>query len=166
MHAGFLNVDAEKMSKSLGNFVTIQQVLDAQRRRGAPLLPARRALPRAGQLRRREVCRACGERFAATLKACPKDGATDPRIVFPSVDEAERRVEYLYATREALVASAGEGDLTRLPKALAVHRETLEGAREKILAALDKDLNTPVALAHLGELAKASNEILRRRSPS
>jgi cysteinyl-tRNA synthetase len=28
LHAGFLNVDSEKMSKSLGNFVTIAQVLD------------------------------------------------------------------------------------------------------------------------------------------
>ena len=48
MHTGFLNVDAEKMSKSLGNFVTIAAGPRAQRRRGAPLLPPRRALPRPG----------------------------------------------------------------------------------------------------------------------
>ena len=44
---GLPQVDAEKMSKSLGNFVTIAAGARAQRRRGAALLPARRALPRA-----------------------------------------------------------------------------------------------------------------------
>ncbi len=31
----------------------------------------------------------------------------DGRVVFPGVDEAERRVEYLYVTREALLVAAG-----------------------------------------------------------
>ncbi len=59
----------------------------AERRRGAPLLFAGRPLPRADRLRRREA-----RRRARRL---------------PGLDEAERRVEYLYTTREALVAAAG-----------------------------------------------------------
>ena len=87
MHAGFLNVDAEKMSKSLGNFVTIQQVLD--RNDGEALryflLGAHYRGPVSFDLEKLE----------------------DGRVVFPSVDEAERRVEYLYTTREALLVAAG-----------------------------------------------------------
>ena len=51
MHNGFLNIDNEKMSKSLGNFFTIREVLDEQYAiRGAALLPAVEPLPRADQL--------------------------------------------------------------------------------------------------------------------
>ena len=53
MHNGFLNVDNEKMSKSLGNFFTIRDVLEALRRRDAALLHAARALPQPVQLQRR-----------------------------------------------------------------------------------------------------------------
>jgi cysteinyl-tRNA synthetase len=43
---------------------------------------------------------------------------------------------------------------------LAAHAKTITTAEEKVLAALDKDLNTPAALAVLGELGKAGNEVL------
>ena len=79
MHAGFLNVDSEKMSKSLGNFVTIQQVLD--RNDGEAL----RYL-------------FLGAHYHAPV-SFDLDKQPDGRVVFPGLDEAERRVEYLYATR-------------------------------------------------------------------
>jgi cysteinyl-tRNA synthetase len=50
MHNGFLNVDNEKMSKSLGNFFTIADVLKQVRRRDAALLHAAHALPQPVQL--------------------------------------------------------------------------------------------------------------------
>ena len=53
LHNGFLNVDNEKMSKSLGNFFTIRDVLRALRRRDAALLHAAHALPQPVQLQRR-----------------------------------------------------------------------------------------------------------------
>ncbi len=41
MHNGFVNVDDEKMSKSLGNFFTVREVLAWRARpRGAALFPA------------------------------------------------------------------------------------------------------------------------------
>ncbi len=80
--------------------------------------------------------------------------------MFPLVDEAERRVEYLYVTLEALrVAAEGSLDGAGEDAALAAHAKTIAEAEERVLAALDKDLNTPAALAVLGELGKAANEV-------
>jgi cysteinyl-tRNA synthetase len=84
------------------------------------------------------------------------------RVVFPLVDDAERRVEYLYTTLEALETTvrlgttAGAGDEPQL----APFAKAIASARERVLAALDKDLNTPAALAVLGEVGKAANEIV------
>ena len=138
MHAGFLNVDAEKMSKSLGNFVTIQQVLD--RNDGEALryflLGAHYHGPMSFDL----------EKLA------------DGRVVFPGVDEAERRVEYLYVTREALAAAAG--DASPNAQGPAASAKIVRHAVEKVLQALENDLNTSVALSAVAELAKVGNEIV------
>jgi cysteinyl-tRNA synthetase len=137
MHSGFVKIDAEKMSKSLGNFVTIAQILE--RNDGEALryflLGAHYRVPIDFDLEKRP----------------------DGRVVFPGVDEAERRVDYLYATRETLAATAAgakpaiEGDT---PAA-----KTVRSAVDRVLAALDNDLNTSVALSILAELAPAANDV-------
>ena len=66
MHNGFLNIDNEKMSKSLGNFFTIRDVLQALRRRDDALLHAAHALPQPVQLQRR-ASRRRAQRAAAAL---------------------------------------------------------------------------------------------------
>ena len=53
MHNAFIQVDKEKMSKSLGNFFTVRDVLKIRRGGGALLHPAR-PLPQPGQLLRRQ----------------------------------------------------------------------------------------------------------------
>jgi cysteinyl-tRNA synthetase len=83
----------------------------------------------------------------------------DGRVVFPNLDEAERRIDYLYATRDALVSIA-DGAEPSDSNILQGQAEVIDGARERVLDALDKDLNTPVALSVLAELGKASNEIV------
>ena len=136
VHSGFVNVDAEKMSKSLGNFVTIAQILE----------------------------RNDGEALRYFLLGAHYRGPIDfdlekrgDRVVFPGVDEAERRVEYLYATREALVAAAaGASPAAGGDSAQA---KVVRGAQERVLTALDGDLNTSVSLSVLAELAHAGNEI-------
>jgi cysteinyl-tRNA synthetase len=75
------------------------------------------------------------------------------------VDEAERRVDYLYGTTERLAPYTEAGEADPKVKDLAHFRATIDGAEEKILTALDDDLNTPVALAELGELAKTANDL-------
>jgi cysteinyl-tRNA synthetase len=138
LHFAFLNVDAEKMSKSLGNFITISQVLernDAEAVRYFFL----------------------GQHYRSPVNFV-LDKLPEGRIVLPGIDEAERRVDYLYATREALLAAAAgatpaaEGDS---PQAGVVR-----AAAQNVLAALDDDLNTSVALSVVAELAKVGNEIV------
>jgi len=141
LHNGFVTCDSEKMSKSLGNFVTMRDVLarnDAEAFRYFLLNSHYRA--------------------AVAFDVTKRD---DGRVIFPLVDEAERRVEYLYVTLEALLAVAASGDASdKDAPELAAHATTITKAEEKVLSALDKDLNTPAALAVLGELGKAANEVI------
>jgi cysteinyl-tRNA synthetase len=50
LHNGFVRVDDEKMSKSLGNFFTIREVLEKVRCRGGAVLHPARALPQSAEL--------------------------------------------------------------------------------------------------------------------
>jgi cysteinyl-tRNA synthetase len=85
----------------------------------------------------------------------------DGRVVFPGVDEAERRMDYLYATvgrLNELLGSAPTASATLLPE-LEQKRQGIQSALERADAAMDDDLNTVVALASLGEIATLGNEI-------
>lgn len=141
MHGGFLEIDSEKMAKSLGNFVTIKDVLE----KNDP-----------------EAYRyfVLGTHYRGPL-SFDVDKQPDGRVVFPGLDEAERRVDYLYATRDALASVAeGAAPSTELPNVLQGQATVVKEAKDKVLAALDRDLNTPVALSVLAELGKAANEIV------
>jgi cysteinyl-tRNA synthetase len=84
------------------------------------------------------------------------------RVIFPGVLEAERRVDYLYATLERLDALAGDatGDPpAKPPKEIAPAAALAAEAPARVSAALDDDLNTPVALSVIAEVAKAANEL-------
>ena len=141
LHNGFLNVDKEKMSKSLGNFVTVPDVLGRNDPEGFRwfLLTAH---------------------YRAPIQL---DTAThaDGRVIFPAIDEAERRVDYLYATVERLteLAASAPGGSQKLPKELASVAESIRQSADGAEAALLDDLNTPVAIAALGDLLKAGNEL-------
>ena len=139
MHGGFLEIDNEKMAKSLGNFVTIRDVLE-------------RNDPEAY----RYYC--LGTHYRGPL-GFDVDKRGDGRVTFPGLDEAERRVEYLYATRDALVSLAGDAEPGET-NVLQGQAKVVADAPEKVLEALDRDLNTPVALSVLAELGKAANEIV------
>jgi cysteinyl-tRNA synthetase len=139
LHGGFLEIDKEKMSKSLGNFVTIADVLE-------------RNDPEAY----RYFCLGTHYRGPLSFDVEKKEGG---RVVFPGVDEGERRMDYLYTTRDALIALA-EGAAPASSNVLQGQAKIVDEAAERVLDALDKDLNTPVALSVIGELAKAGNEIV------
>ena len=143
MHNGFVNVDKEKMSKSLGNFFTLRDVLG----RNDP-----------------EAVRW----FLLTVHYkgpinFDVDKLESGRVVFPGIIEAERRVDYVYTTLdrlEALVKSAAELPAGSPPKHVSPSAvEVAESARRKVEEALDEDLNTPVALSVIGEVAKTANEL-------
>ncbi|MBN2192782.1 MAG: cysteine--tRNA ligase [Polyangiaceae bacterium] len=141
MHNGFVNVDKEKMGKSLGNFVTVDDVLarnDAEAFRWFLLTVQYR-----------------GPIQFDTEKV------EDGRVIFPGIDEAESRVDYVYATMERLreLVEMGVTVPMKVAPELLQQKEAVERAILEAGAALDDDLNTPVALAVLGELARIGNEI-------
>ncbi|MDF3067633.1 MAG: Cysteinyl-tRNA synthetase [Polyangiaceae bacterium] len=140
MHNGFVNVDKEKMSKSLGNFVTVRDVLARNDAEGFRwfLLAAHYRGP-----------------IQFDTEQLPNG-----RVVFPGVDEAERRVDYLFATVERLteLTAAGPAAPAKMPPELQKLKTELEAAAKQGDAALDDDLNTPIALASLGEMMRIGNE--------
>jgi cysteinyl-tRNA synthetase len=140
MHNGFVNVDKEKMSKSLGNFVTVRDVLERNDAEGFRwfLLAAH---------------------YRGPIQFDTEQLANG-RVVFPGVDEAERRVDYLFATVERLteLARAGITAPGKLPPELLKAKAELDAASAQAEVALDDDLNTPVALAALGEMMRIGNE--------
>jgi cysteinyl-tRNA synthetase len=141
MHNGFVNVDKEKMSKSLGNFVTMRDVFA-------------RNDPEAFRLF------LVGVHYRGPIQF-ETETLPDGRVVFPGVDDAERRVDYLYTTIERLrgLVSSALTVPAKLPKELVTARSEGERAVAMADAALDDDLNTTVAIAELGEIAKYANEI-------
>jgi cysteinyl-tRNA synthetase len=146
MHNGFVNVDKEKMAKSLGNFVTIRDVYQ----RYDP-----------------EALRyfLLGVHYRGPM-GFDTEQLHDGPVVFPGVAEAERRIDYLYATVErlrelAVERAEGEGSTTKgdAPKELAATAKLVKEAPERLTAALDDDLNTTVGLAVVGDVAKQANEL-------
>ncbi len=149
IHNGFVNVDKEKMAKSLGNFVTIRDVYN---RYDAEAL--------------RYFLMTVHYRGPIQFET---EKLESGRVVFPGVLEAERRVDYLYQTIGRLASlaelSGGEDDTdqaatVRMAKGMASMMEIASTGRSRVDAALDDDLNTPVALAVIGEIARAGNELV------
>ncbi|MFO0614773.1 MAG: DALR domain-containing protein [Polyangiaceae bacterium] len=139
IHNGFVNVDKEKMAKSLGNFVTIQDVYA----RNDP-----------------EALRyfLLTTHYRGPIAFDTEKSEADGRVVFPGIVEAERRVDYLYGTLDRLTAlSANAGEAPTAP--VASYAKIAREAPARAKAALDDDLNTPVVLGVLADLAKAGNEL-------
>ena len=139
LHNGFVNVDNEKMSKSLGNFFTIREVL---------------------QHYQPETLRyfLLGTQYRSPINF------SDPML-----DEAERRVEALYeARRRALDALAqtapvdgpGYAELLKATKNLpALHGGVDAGFDD----AMDDDFNTARALGVLADAIRLSNALVDGR---
>jgi len=113
VHNGFVRVDEEKMSKSLGNFFTVREVLDVVR---------------------------------------------DPEVIRYFMLSSHYRGPINYSLENLAQADAA---LERLYNALqdveAAPATPATTATQRFLAALDDDLNTPVAIAELQGLARVIN---------
>ncbi len=93
MHNGFVKVDSEKMSKSLGNFFTAARSAAASApSRGAALLPAGQPLPRADQLHAGEPAAGrCDARAASTARcAAAPAGSRAPDVAHGALNSARR----------------------------------------------------------------------------
>ena len=132
VHNGFVNINQEKMSKSLGNFFTIREVLE-------------RYQP--------EVLRLF---LLSSHYRSPVDFSPE------SMAEAERGLERLYQTFGQVQELVGDHPLqTSLPvledsefKSL---RDRIENLPERFLEEMDDDFNTAAALGYLFELNRALN---------
>jgi cysteinyl-tRNA synthetase len=133
IHSGMVNFGGEKMSKSLGNFVTIRKVAETYD------LEALR-LHLIGVHYRSPV--------AFTISHDEKGHAR-----YPEIDEAEARLAYYYRTLEKLAAAPGEDDGGAVvPPA----DKTMVAFRE----AMDDDFNTAAAIGHLSEAFLLANKLL------
>ena len=125
------------MTKSLGNFVTVRDIFERNEPEAlryflltvhyrGPLALRHREARRAGHVTR-----------------------------FPQFEEAERRVDYLYAAKKRL-ASLPEDRVVEIQSKAATE---ISGIGDAIASALDDDLNMPIALAEIARFLAAVNEL-------
>jgi len=129
MHNGFVNVDSVKMSKSLGNFFTLREVMP--------------------QLRHPEVMR-------AFLLASHYRGPINYSTV--QLEQADAMLTRLYTALRGVPKPAG-GATPATPDAGAdAAGAAARAARERFESVLDDDFNTPEAIAVLQDLASEINK--------
>lgn len=139
MHNGFVQVNREKMSKSLGNFFRLREAFA-------------RVEPEAV----RYSLLSAHYRAPYNLEVDLDDAGA--LLGFPQFREAEGRLVYLYETR-ARVASYPP---TRLVEGGLTASADIVELRARLEAALCADLNTAAALAQVAHFLKAVNELLDR----
>ncbi len=125
MHVGFVQVNDEKMSKSLGNFFTIRDVL----KHYPP-----------------EVLRYF---IVASHYRSPLNYSSE------ALDNAKASLERFYTT----LASFGLGNAAAPGMATVPEPDSAADYRQRFVAAMDDDFNTPEALAVLFELAREANRL-------
>jgi cysteinyl-tRNA synthetase len=132
MHSGMVNFGGEKMSKSLGNVVTIRRVAETHDLEALRLLLI-------------SVHYRSPANFTIARSA---DGQTE----YPDLDEAEARLDYFYRTLERLDAflAAIKPPETIPPSQLA----------QDASAAMDDDFNTAAAIGHLFDAFVLANKLL------
>ena len=127
MHNGFLKINNEKMSKSLGNFFTVREIgekYDLQVIRFF-MLSAHYRSPL---------------NFSADLVESSKSGL--------------ERIKTAYAKLQELCANGTDGDMSAQEASFV---KQLDGYVEKFEAAMDDDLNTADAISVIFELVKFAN---------
>jgi cysteinyl-tRNA synthetase len=140
LHSGMVNFGGEKMSKSLGNVVSIRRVGETHDLEALRLLfvSVHYRSPVSFELR--------------------KDA--EGQTTFPDLDEAEERLDYFYRTLERLDAAVpasttGTATATAGPLVSPAERTT-SAFRE----AMDDDFNTAAAVGHLYESFVLANKLL------
>jgi cysteinyl-tRNA synthetase len=140
LHNGFVNIDKEKMSKSLGNFLTIKEILKEYHP---------------------EVVRLF---LLSRHYRSPIDFSTE------GMEETRRNLERFYQTLagiDEVIAQekAGESVPEGLsPKEMAAYRRAEEFTAQ-FEEAMDDDFNTAVAIAALFELSHDLNRLLQNPTP-
>lgn len=135
LHNGFLNIDNQKMSKSLGNFFTVREAAEAYG------YEAVRFFMLSAQYR------------------SPLNYSRDSLIM------AQNSLDRLYTAEsnlEFLVKNGADGEMTPQERAFT---ETFDSYRQKFDDAMDDDLNTADAVSVIFELVRAINIAVERPPP-
>jgi cysteinyl-tRNA synthetase len=134
MHTGFLNVEGQKMSKSLGNFIVLDELLSELEAAGTD--PA-----------------ALRFYFAQTHYRSKIDFSRK------GLDEAATAVERLERTRCRLAEVAATGRIGCADVDPAI-QEAADRLRREFATAMDDDIHTPGAIAALWTFQRAANAAL------
>jgi cysteinyl-tRNA synthetase len=133
LHSGMVNFGGEKMSKSLGNVVSIRRVSETHDLEALRLLLV-----------------SVHYRSPVSFTLGPEEKG---RPTFPDLDEAEARLDYFYRTLERLdsvVAGA------KVPPSAGPPSELVARFEE----AMDDDFNTAAVVGHLYDAAVRANKLL------
>jgi cysteinyl-tRNA synthetase len=133
MHSGMLNIDGEKMSKSLGNFWTTRDAIAAYHPEVLRLLM-----------------------FSAHYRSLVD-------YSLEALSEATRRAIYLYDALDRINETLARGgvalDATPTGAGMPEHAALLASFNERFDAALADDFNVPMAVSYIQELARLANDI-------
>ena len=135
LHNGFITINSEKMSKSLGNFFLLREILD---KFPGPVV-----------------------RFylMSTHYRSPLD-FDDEKLA--AAERSLRRIGNTYRTVEekiALLSKKSGSDDGKKAKFIAI----CDAAKEKVIAAMDDDFNTSLALAAIFDVCKEVNTVVNDR---
>jgi cysteinyl-tRNA synthetase len=130
MHNGLVNIDNAKMSKSLGNFFTIRQILE----KFDPQIL-------------RFYLLSTHYRSAINFS----DAA---------LREAEGRLVYIYTTLQRLVTALGHDKGEAEPSTGELTHPLVAGMQDRFVAAMSADFNTPLVLGDLSPIFKIINELV------
>ncbi len=133
MHNGFVTIEGEKMSKSLGNFTTIQDMLKSHHPEAIRLF-------------------LLSKHYRSPLDFSSK-----------ALNEAESALDRLYTTLSKASLLAEDAIKKQRPISTEAEQaqQNLKQLGDKIIKALDDDFNTAQALGHLFEGVKDTNKIIQ-----
>ena len=138
VHNGFVKVDSEKMSKSLGNFFTIREVLDKYH----PFVLRFMLL---------------GAHYRAPINYTQR-----------ALEEASDRVYYLYQTvhdvRAVLKESTDAEDISKPVPLVKDALKLAEDSHTQVFEALNDDMNTPAVMANLSAPLKSMNDFMTTKA--
>jgi cysteinyl-tRNA synthetase len=141
LHNGFVNVNKEKMSKSLGNFFLIRQVLEHVDSEALRFF-------------------LMGTHYRGPIDLMVDLDGNGRVRAFPQVLDAQKRIVYFYETRrrvEELLPGSGGAPASAPPKEIA---KKLDGYESSILDALCDDVNTAAAVGHMSDAFRFINVTL------
>jgi cysteinyl-tRNA synthetase len=136
MHNGFVQINKEKMSKSLGNFFRLREAFD-------------KAEPEAVRYSLLTV------HYRSPYNLDMDLDEAGNLLSFPQFSEAEERLEYLYST----IRRYREIGNKKIKNIEAKTPDEIALFGERLAQVLNEDLNTAQAVGHLSGLLKAVNEM-------